>query len=154
MWVQYQYKQMHSSNLDVVLWQGILQHEICTILGYYVASCGNHLLTFRDSVSVPPSRARSWPFKTGAIHCPEMLVNDYCMMPHNIAEERRSHQHRNGNLKWRSSNIFQALTWPSSGRYRQEYNCSSKVLEPFLYLTWSYDQSINSKLKDNYKNKF
>ena len=30
--------------------------EICALLGYYAASCGNPLPTFRDNVSVPSSR--------------------------------------------------------------------------------------------------
>jgi hypothetical protein len=29
--------------------------EICALLGYYAASCGNCLPTFRDKVSVPSS---------------------------------------------------------------------------------------------------
>jgi hypothetical protein len=33
--------------------------EICGRLGYYAASCGNCLPTFRDNVSVPSSRAKS-----------------------------------------------------------------------------------------------
>ena len=33
--------------------------EICALLGYYVASCGNSLPTFRDNVSVPSSRVKS-----------------------------------------------------------------------------------------------
>jgi hypothetical protein len=30
--------------------------EICALLGYYTASCGNCLPTFQDNVSVPSSR--------------------------------------------------------------------------------------------------
>jgi hypothetical protein len=33
--------------------------DICALLGYYAASCGNCLLTFRDNVSVPSSRVKS-----------------------------------------------------------------------------------------------
>ena len=33
--------------------------EICALLGYYAASCGNCLPTFRDHVSVPSSRVKS-----------------------------------------------------------------------------------------------
>jgi hypothetical protein len=33
--------------------------EICGLLGYYAASCGNCLPTFRDNVSVPSSRVKS-----------------------------------------------------------------------------------------------
>jgi hypothetical protein len=33
--------------------------EICALLGYYAASCGNCLTTFRDNVSVPSSPVKS-----------------------------------------------------------------------------------------------
>jgi hypothetical protein len=33
--------------------------DICVLLGYYLASCGNYLPTFRDNVSVPSSRVKS-----------------------------------------------------------------------------------------------
>jgi hypothetical protein len=32
--------------------------ETCGLLGYYTASCGNYLPTFRDNVSVPSSRVK------------------------------------------------------------------------------------------------
>jgi hypothetical protein len=32
--------------------------EICAVLGYYPASCGNCLPTYRDNVSVPSSRVK------------------------------------------------------------------------------------------------
>jgi hypothetical protein len=32
--------------------------EICALLGYYAASCGNFLRTFWDNVSVPSSRVK------------------------------------------------------------------------------------------------
>jgi hypothetical protein len=35
------------------------KHEICTLLGYYVASCGNCLPTFWDYISVPSSWVKS-----------------------------------------------------------------------------------------------
>jgi hypothetical protein len=35
-----------------------MRHEICDLLGYYTASCGNYLPTFRDNVSVPSSRVK------------------------------------------------------------------------------------------------
>jgi hypothetical protein len=34
-------------------------NEICGLLGYYAASFGNCLPTFRDNVSVPSSRVKS-----------------------------------------------------------------------------------------------
>jgi hypothetical protein len=36
-----------------------IQVEICAVLGYYAASCGNSLPTFRGNVSVPSSKAKS-----------------------------------------------------------------------------------------------
>jgi hypothetical protein len=33
--------------------------KICVLLGYYAASCGNCLPTFRDNISVPSSRVKS-----------------------------------------------------------------------------------------------
>jgi hypothetical protein len=40
--------------------------EICVLLGYYAASCGNFLPTFRDNVSVPTSRVKS-PSREGLL---------------------------------------------------------------------------------------
>jgi hypothetical protein len=37
----------------------MLEVAICAVLGYYAASCGNCLPTFRDDVSVPSSRDKS-----------------------------------------------------------------------------------------------
>jgi hypothetical protein len=34
--------------------------EICALLGYYAASCGNPLRTFRDNGSVPSSRVKKF----------------------------------------------------------------------------------------------
>jgi hypothetical protein len=55
--------------------------EICALLGYYAASCGNCLPTFRGS----------WPLNMGPILCPETSVNNYHTAPRNIPEERRYH---------------------------------------------------------------
>jgi hypothetical protein len=65
-------------------------NEIYTVLGYYAASCGNCLPTFRDNVSVPFSRVKSPRRKTS--------VNNYHTTPRNIPEECRSHQHCGGSL--------------------------------------------------------
>jgi hypothetical protein len=62
-------------------------YEMCTLLGYYAASCGNCLPTFRDNVSVPFSFLAC---EDGTISCPEKSVNNYHTMPRNIPEERRS----------------------------------------------------------------
>jgi hypothetical protein len=46
---------------DITLTSGFHRDvaEICTLLGYYAASCGNCLPTFRDNVLVPSSRVKS-----------------------------------------------------------------------------------------------
>jgi hypothetical protein len=69
--------------------------EICALLGYYSASSGNPLPTFRDNVSVQSSRAKkssswnSWPLKMGPIRCPEASVKDYHSTRRNLPEEHR-----------------------------------------------------------------
>ena len=69
--------------------------EICVLLGYYAASNGNPLPTFRGNVSVPSSRVKK-SLKMGPIRCPETSVNDYHSTLSNTPEERRFHQHRGG----------------------------------------------------------
>jgi hypothetical protein len=36
----------------------MVKSDFCALLGYYVASSGNPLATFRDKVSVPSSRVK------------------------------------------------------------------------------------------------
>ena len=55
-------------------------YEICALLGYYAASCGNCLPTFRD-VSLPYFFP-SWTY------LPLEMVNNYHMTLRNIPEER------------------------------------------------------------------
>jgi hypothetical protein len=43
----------------VALQQEWTAQEMCTLLGYYAASCGNCLPKFRGNVSVPSSRVKS-----------------------------------------------------------------------------------------------
>jgi hypothetical protein len=76
---------------------------MCTLLGYYAASCGNCLPMFRDNVSVPSYflSSDSWPLKMGPICCPEKSLKNYHTTPCNIPEECRSHQHNGGSLKSR-----------------------------------------------------
>jgi hypothetical protein len=68
--------------------------EICALLGYYEASCGNPLPTFRDNISVPSSTVKKSkkkiPLKMGLIHRPETSVKDYHTTLRNIPEKLRS----------------------------------------------------------------
>jgi hypothetical protein len=70
--------------------------ENCGLLGYYEASSANPLPTFRDNVSVPFSRMKSWtswpslPLRMGPINCPETSVKDYHSTFRNIPEGHRS----------------------------------------------------------------
>jgi hypothetical protein len=86
---EYQLFQKQSSQTQLLLILGFRRdYEICVFLGYYAASC---LPTFRENVSVPPSRVNSldsWPVKMEPIRCPETSVNNY--PPRNIPEECRS----------------------------------------------------------------
>ena len=67
----------------------------CALLGYYAASSGNFLPTFRDNLSVPSS----WPLKMGSIGCPETSVRKYHYSLRDDTEERSSHLLRGGRLK-------------------------------------------------------
>jgi hypothetical protein len=73
------------------------EHEICALVRYQAASCGNCLPTFRDNVQVPSSTVK----KMGPIRCRETSVNNYHTTPCNVPEEHRSHQHRGGSIKSR-----------------------------------------------------
>ena len=50
--------------------------EICPLLGYYAASCGNCLTTFRGNVSVPSSSVKK-SLNMEPIRCPETSINNY-----------------------------------------------------------------------------
>jgi hypothetical protein len=89
--------------------------EICALLGYYTASCGNSLPTFRDNVSVPchrGSRNPRRPLKMGPIRRFITSVKDYHPMPRNMPEERRSQLQLLTNIVSSSGVSF--------GRYRVE----------------------------------
>jgi hypothetical protein len=53
--------------------------EICALLGYYAASCGNIFIDVSGQCM-------------GPLRCPETSVNNYYTTPRNIQEERRSHK--------------------------------------------------------------
>jgi hypothetical protein len=60
------------------------------LLGYYAASSGSYLPTFRDFISEIITYGLT-----------EMSVSNYQYSLHNNPEQRRSHLHRGGNLKSR-----------------------------------------------------
>ena len=87
-----------------LVWQRIFactssNFEICVLLGYYQASCGDCLPTFRDNISIPSLRVKSPSRKMGPIRCPETSVKNYHTTARNTPEERRFLQHRGGSLK-------------------------------------------------------
>jgi hypothetical protein len=51
---------MHETSFCVIVISGFRRDvdEICALLGYYAASNGNPLPTFRENVSVPSSKAK------------------------------------------------------------------------------------------------
>jgi hypothetical protein len=81
----------------------------CALLGYYAASSGNSLPTFRDNISAPPPSVivkgletlKMWP-----IGCPETSVRNYHYSLRNNPKARSSHLLRGGSLK---SRIFLAV---------------------------------------------
>jgi len=77
--------------------------ENCALLGYYAASSGNSLRTFRGNLSVPSSRAN------GPIGCPEKSVTNYQYSLRNDAEERSSLYPV---CWWKRSSCFTMLFWP------------------------------------------
>jgi hypothetical protein len=61
--------------------------ENCALPGYYVASSGNFVPTFRGNLSVPSSSVK----KMGLIACLEKSVRNYHYSLRNNPEERSSH---------------------------------------------------------------
>ena len=71
--------------------------ENCALLGYYAASSGNFLPTFRDNCSVPQSRVMNpkkenfRPLMTGPIGSPETSARNYRYWLRNNPEGRSFH---------------------------------------------------------------
>jgi hypothetical protein len=116
--------------------------EICALLGYYTACSGDSLPTFRDNLSVPPSRdlkksEGTWIFwnslKMGSIGCPETSVRNYQYTLLNVPEQRRSLRH----VLQRSSVCF--LSWMETARVKRLF--SSKSSTPALWPTGSFPGS-------------
>jgi hypothetical protein len=71
--------------------------ENCVLLGYYAASSGNSLPTFRDNISVPSSRVNNpW---MGPIVCLKTSARNYHYSLRNSPGECSSHLHRGGSLE-------------------------------------------------------
>ena len=62
--------------------------ENCALLGYYAASSGNFLPTFRDNLSAPYSGDENWRDRQVV---PETSVRNYLYSLRNNPEERSSH---------------------------------------------------------------
>ena len=68
--------------------------ENCALLGYYAASSGNFLLTFRDNSSFPSTGSKNPkplknPLEMGPIGCPEISVGNCHYSLRNKPVERR-----------------------------------------------------------------
>ena len=63
--------------------------ENCALLGYYAASSGNLLPTFRDELSSPNFRGQE-SLKTGPIDFPETSITNYHYSLRKNPEERGS----------------------------------------------------------------
>jgi hypothetical protein len=62
-----------------------MEHEICALLGYYAASCGNCLLMFRDNVSVPSLWVKSLGLLTREDGTDLLSRNVGKQLPHDAA---------------------------------------------------------------------
>jgi len=80
------------------------EDENCVLLGYYAASSGNSLPTFRTNLSAPA-------LKMGAMGCPETSVRNYHYWLRNNPEERSS------------------LSWPNQQVGCQHLSCQSVALQ-------------------------
>jgi len=78
----------------VILHNDIYTLEICALLGFYTRNIVNSLPTFRENLSVPPSRVKkskiSWHMKVGTRDCPETSVSSYRHTLRNIPEDRKN----------------------------------------------------------------
>jgi hypothetical protein len=102
------------------------QKEICGLLGYYAASCGNCLPTFRDYVSVPSSRVKRPSRKE-------------------TPEDRRFDQHRGGNLKSRPERI------DNGEPCRHWWGCSVTILNEHRHSTTKCNlkYEVAKKMREN-----
>jgi hypothetical protein len=69
------------------------RHEVdenCAPLGYYAASSGNLLPTFRNNQSIPSPGVKNSPLKLGPTECPETSVWNRHYSLHNNPEKRSS----------------------------------------------------------------
>jgi hypothetical protein len=72
------------------LFWNIMRHRVVFVYRRFGTKYGSHF---------HGSRVDPRPLKMGPIFCPETSVNNYHAWPHNIPEERKSHQHRGASLK-------------------------------------------------------
>ena len=72
-------------------------NQVFALLRCYAAYVDSHLLTFRDSLSVPSMTA--WLLKIEPIDYSETSVNSNKHTLRNNSEERSPHLHRGGNLR-------------------------------------------------------
>ena len=156
--------------------------EKCVLLGYYAASGGNSLPTFRDILSVPSSRVTnarsslySWPLKMGSIGCPETSVRNYHHSQRNSPEELSSCLLRSVSLKSRMITYFlkgakffllerkrsgtklaEECCWAITHVAGQSYRgrSGSRVLKFGFKLTTVYGYSIPNYTKFDWRPKF
>ena len=92
----------------------------CALLGYYVASSGNFLPTFRDIGLIFKDQnffmfLTSWLLKIGSICCPETSVRNYHYSLCNNPKGRCSHLLRGESLKLRAAMWFSLSNHRSTG---------------------------------------
>ena len=96
--------------------------ENCALLGYYAASSGNFLPTFRDNLSVPSPGAKNIFLEP--IGCPETSVRNYNYDLRNIPDGSLSHLHSGGSLKGRNCFMVGSLLRRTTKTPFQLQQCS------------------------------
>ena len=67
-------------------------NENCALLGYYAASSGNFLPTFRDNLLVPSSGVKKTrSLRMELVGCPKTWASNYHYLLHNSLEKCSSH---------------------------------------------------------------
>jgi hypothetical protein len=101
----------------------------CAVLGYYTASNGNCLPTFRYNLSVPSSgfKVVSWTLYVRPVGCPETPVRNHNYSLRNNLEERSSQPFRGGSLTARIWHVAFSNLWLKSEDTQNGYFISGFV---------------------------
>jgi len=124
-------------------------NEICTLLRFHTAKSGRFLLTFRDDLSIPPSRVNqpsswtTWTLKTEPTGCLETSVRTYQPKLWKIPNQRRYNLRDSNKLTNQMQQFYKFITWRfvSLNMFRAPPRLSSGVYNCIRSL-WFYRWSV------------